>query len=411
MKRSFLNTVLLLLGAVLVFAEGAPEAEVPYFTNSRDVTTSTADSTNYFVVDDEIWSHTRPDLSDIRLLGSDNHEVPYVLVTKGSSRQVEEMPAKIEELGRSGEQTTFVVEVDQNSDFNRVNLTLDTKNFVTQATVDGMDDLHDPKPVRMGPFTLYDFSKEHLGSNFALNLPDLRFRFLRVKVGKEVAPDQVKAATVANETESKALYTDLATLTGAQQKKHSSVYTWKANKAVPLDRVSFDVDGVNFMRPAHVEDEKGNIVASGQISRIKMQAHGKLVQSEDLTLGTNGSHSEHYTIVVENGDDPPLKIRRVVPQAIERRVYFQPNGVARLTVYYGDEKLGAPVYDYAKLFQTSSEAQAGQAKLGPGQHNAAYTGRPDDRPWTDRHPEVLWGAMIIAVAGFGFIAMRSLKKA
>jgi len=101
----------------------------------------------------------------------------------------------------------------------------------------------------------------------------------------------------------------------------------------------------------------------------------------------------------------------VIPQVIERRLYFQPNGVARLTAYYGDDKLGSPTYDYAKLFQTSSEAEAAEAKLGPGQHNAAYTGRPDERPWTDRHPEVLWTAMILAVAGFGFIAMRSLKKA
>jgi hypothetical protein len=263
----------------------------------------------------------------------------------------------------------------------------------------------------MGPFTLYDFSKEHLGSNFALNLPDSRFRFLRIKMGKEVPPADVKSATVANETESKAAYTNLAAITAADQKKHRSVFTWKANKAVPLDRVTFDVDGVNFMRPVHVEDEKGNIIGSGEISRIKMQAHGRLVQSEDLSVGTNGAHSPQYSIVVENGDDAPLKIRRVIPQVIERRVYFQPNGVARLTAYYGDDKLGAPTYDYARLFQTSSEAEAAEAKLGPGQHNAAYTGRPDERPWTDRHPEVLWAAMILAVAGFGFIAMRSLKKA
>jgi|tagenome__1003787_1003787.scaffolds.fasta_scaffold20957406_2 hypothetical protein len=410
MSRPLVSAVLL-LGAVLVFAADAPEASVPYFTNSRDVTSSAAAPTNYFVIDEEIWSHARPDLADIRLLGSDNHEVPYVLLTKGSSKQVEEMPAKVEELGRSGDQTTFVLEMGENSDFNRVNLTIDTKNFVTQATVDGMDDLRDPKPVRMGPFTLYDFSKEHLGSNFALNLPDSRFRFLRVRVGKEISPADVKGASVANETESKALYTDLAEITGSQQKKHTTVLTWKANKAVPLDRVTFDVDGVNFMRPVHVEDEKGNIIASGQISRIKMQAHGRLVQSEDLSVSTNGAHSSQYSIVVENGDDAPLKIRRVIPQVIERRVYFQPNGVARLTAYYGDEKLNAPIYDYAKLFQTSSEAEAAEAKLGPGQHNTAYTGRPDERPWTDRHPEVLWAAMILAVAGFGFIALRSLKKA
>jgi hypothetical protein len=410
MMRSFASAMLL-LATVLVSAESTPDAAVPYFSNSRDVTTSTADPTNYFVVDEEIWSHARPDLADVRLLGSDSHEVPYALVTKGSSRQVEEVPAKVEELGRSADQTTFVVEVPGSSDFNRVTLDIASKNFVTQATVDGMDDLRDAKPVRMGPYTLYDFSKEHLGSNFALNLPESRFRFLRIKLGKEVPPDDVQGATVANETESKAVYTNLAEVTGAQQKKRSSVFVWKANKAVPLDRVSFDVEGVNFLRPVRVEDEKGNTIASGEISRIKMQSHGKLVQSEDLAIVTNGAHSPQYSIVVENGDDAPLKIRRVAPQVIERRIYFQPNGVAHLTAYYGDEKLRSPVYDYSKLFQSALEAQAAPAQLGPGQHNAAYTGRPDERPWTDRHPEVLWAAMILAVAGFGFIAMRSLKKA
>lgn len=409
--KKFLVRALFVLSAALVFAADAPEASVPYFTNSRGVTTSVTAPTNYFVIDEEIWSHARFDLADIRLLGSDNHEVPYVLVTKGSSKQVEEMPAKVEELGRSGDQTTFVLEIGENSDFNRVNLTIETKNFVTQATVDGMDDLRDPKPVRMGPFTLYDFTKEHLGSNLALNLPDSRFRFLRIKIGKEIPPSDVKGATVANETESKAAYTNLAEITAADQKKHRSVFAWKANKAVPLDRVTFDVEGVNFMRLVRVEDEKGNIVGSGEISRIKMQAHGRQVESEDLSVGTNDAHSAQYSVVVENGDDAPLKIRGVIPQVIERRVYFQPNGVARLTAYYGDDKLGSPTYDYAKLFQTSSEAEAAEAKLGPGQHNAAYTGRPDERPWTDRHPEVLWTAMILAVAGFGFIAMRSLKKA
>jgi hypothetical protein len=134
------------------------------------------------------------------------------------------------------------------------------------------------------------------------------------------------------------------------------------------------------------------------------------VQSEDLSIVTNGAHSSQYSIIVENGDDVPLKIRRVMPQVIERRVYFQPSSAAPLKAYYGDEKLGPPVYDYAKLFRADAESQAAIAQLGPGQHNPAYTGRPDDRPWTDRHPEILWGAMILAVAGFGMIAIRSLKK-
>ena len=43
--------------------------------------------------------------------------------------------------------------------------------------------------------------------------------------------------------------------------------------------------------------------------------------------------------------------------------------------------------------------------------NSAYTGRPDDRPWSERHPAVLWAAILAAVALLGGIAVRSIKTA
>ena len=43
--------------------------------------------------------------------------------------------------------------------------------------------------------------------------------------------------------------------------------------------------------------------------------------------------------------------------------------------------------------------------------NAAYHGRPDDRPWSERHRSLLWTAMLLAVAVLGGLAIRSLKAA
>jgi hypothetical protein len=49
--------------------------------------------------------------------------------------------------------------------------------------------------------------------------------------------------------------------------------------------------------------------------------------------------------------------------------------------------------------------------LGAEEANAAYTGRPDDRPWSERHAAVLWVAIIMAVLILGGIALRSMKTA
>jgi hypothetical protein len=81
----------------------------------------------------------------------------------------------------------------------------------------------------------------------------------------------------------------------------------------------------------------------------------------------------------------------------------------QLTLYYGDEKLSPPVYDYAKLFQ--QDKAAALADLRPEAANARYTERSDDRPWSERHPVVLWFAIIAAVLGLTAIAVRSVRTA
>jgi hypothetical protein len=78
-------------------------------------------------------------------------------------------------------------------------------------------------------------------------------------------------------------------------------------------------------------------------------------------------------------------------------------------LYYGDEKLEPPVYDYAKLFQREQGASA--AQIAAEAMNAAFTGRPDDRPWSERHPVVLWAAIVGAVVVLGTIALKSMRTA
>jgi hypothetical protein len=92
---------------------------------------------------------------------------------------------------------------------------------------------------------------------------------------------------------------------------------------------------------------------------------------------------------------------------VERRVSFDPQGKSQLKLYYGDDKLGSPVYDYVRFFK--ADPVAAKAELGPGSHNLAYEGRPDDRPWSERHKTVLWLAMLLAVIVLAALALRGLK--
>jgi hypothetical protein len=127
-----------------------------------------------------------------------------------------------------------------------------------------------------------------------------------------------------------------------------------------------------------------------------------------MDLQTAGRGSGRLTITIDNGDNPPLAIAGAELLSIERRVYFDPHEKSLLRLYYGDAKLNSPVYDYARFFH--ADPSAARAELGPGAHNEAYRGRPDDRPWSERHNAVLWLAMLLAVAGLAALAIRGLRN-
>jgi hypothetical protein len=49
------------------------------------------------------------------------------------------------------------------------------------------------------------------------------------------------------------------------------------------------------------------------------------------------------------------------------------------------------------------------ATLGAEMANAAYQPRPDERPFTEKHPALLWAALIVVIALLGAVALRSFK--
>jgi hypothetical protein len=114
-----------------------------------------------------------------------------------------------------------------------------------------------------------------------------------------------------------------------------------------------------------------------------------------------------WTISIENGDDAPLKLESVRLEMLERNLCFEAQGNGSYLLMYGDPALAAPRYDYATLF--TPQANASQIAAGPEQPNPIYKPRPDARPFTEKHPALLWIALAVVIALLGAIALRSAK--
>lgn len=402
-----------LLTSVLVlmlFAESPsrPLQAIPYFTNTREVHILEPGKQNYFVVDEEIWNHARPDLGDLRLYDGES-PVQYALSEQRDGITSEEIDAKILNLGAVSGHTEFDLDSQGLAEYDRLRLRLDAHDFVATASVSGGDAPGQATRVELPRSTLYDFSKEQLGSNSLLKLPPSSFRYLHVKLSAGVLPQQVKGVTLYNQHEQKASWTRIGSCAAPQQKQRLTVITCTVPERVPLARVDFEItlSQVNFRRIVTVEDSKGQQVSSGEISRVRVNRAGTLVTNEQLSVNVPVTTSQ-LTIHVDNGDNPPLAITATLPLALERRIYFDPQGKSALRLYYGDEKLSAPVYDYARFFGVDS--LPAEAQLEPGSQNPQYAGRPDERPWSERHTAVLWAAMLVAVMGLAALALRGLRS-
>ena len=389
-----------------------PEPAVPYFSNVRDVHIAQPERQNFFIVDEELWAHSRSDLGDLRLYDGDS-AVQYSLSEQRAGASSEEVEAKILNLGSVSGHTEFDLDTRGLAEYDRIRLRLDARDFVAKALVSGGSAPGKASEIELRPSTLYDFTKEQLGSNSFLKLPASSFRYLHIRLSPGILPQQVKGATVANLREQQASWTKVGSCAAPQAKQRKTEIACEVPPRVPLNRMFFRVEPaqVNFRRAVSVEDAKGTQVGSGEISRVRVNRAGTLVTAEELAVNIFGLNSDgssaHLTLTIDNGDNTPLTILAAEPLSLERRLYFDPQGKTALTLYYGDEKLSGPVYDYARFFHL--DTSPAEAQLGPGAHNAQYTGRPDDRPWSERHMGVLWAAMILAVLALGVLALRGLR--
>ena len=401
-----LATSLLLLFAVADVPTRL-EPAIPYFSNVRQVQIAEPDRQNFFVVDREIWNDSRPDLGDLRLYDGES-PVPFAISEQREGISSEEVEAKILNLGSVSGHTEFDLDAESLTEYDRIRLRLDAHDFIATASVSGGSSPGKATEVELTDATLYDFSKEQLGSNFQLKLPTSSFRYLHIKLSPGIRPQQLNSAAIYDLREQQASWTKVGSCAAPQNQPHLTLISCNLPQKVPLSRVLFHVDPaqVNFRRSVSLEDAKGRQFASGEISRVRINRAGTLVTDEKLSLNVFGN-GDAITIKVDNGDNPPLAVTALEPLTVERRIYFDPKGKTTLSLYYGDPKLSAPIYDYARFFH--ADASPAEARLAAAAHNPQYVGRPDERPWSDRHTAILWTAMIAAVLALTVLALRGLR--
>lgn len=380
------------------------------------------------VLDAPAYAHTRPSLADLRLFDAAT-EIPYALTTSQASARAGH--ATVLNLGLRAGHIVFDLEMPPGP-YSTVTLDLTGQNFLASASVTGLDQLGTccDGGVSLGIFTLFDLAAQHLGRSTSLALAEASFPYLHIDLavssapghpGFGATPQMVTGAEVPPSREAQTLFTAVAQTTSIVRNGQTSVATFSLPAQVPVERIAFELDPAdqtNFSRTVRiVSTPAGSSKATypeeiaGEISRVRFTSAGKLIRQQTLeipaVLGSNSRLRTTVQVIVENGDDRPLALRAIRLEMRERKVCFDapPGPVA---MFYGDPVLPPPVYDYSRLFSPAEASQS--AALGPETMNQRYVAPVEVITLTERHPELLWIALLAAVAILGTIAFRSARR-
>jgi hypothetical protein len=402
-------------------------ADPQFFRYQRTITLPAGVGQACIVISPQIFPNAAPSLKDIRLY-QERREVPYA-ITLSEPSQPDSESARVLNLGLRGRTIVFDLAMPARP-YTEVQLDLTGKDYLATAKVSGTNDPGAASSTSLGEFTLFDLSAQHLSRNTTLPLQESSFPYLHIELTASPAPGNptftmtprmVVGATVPPSREAQTLYTTAVETNAVTQRGQKTIATFVLPERVPIERVSFALAPdfkSNFSRDVRISDRPAGTPPAaseniaGTILRVKLTQAGREIHEQQLsipaTIGSNLQSAATVEAAVENGNDTPLPITAVRLEMRQRKLCFDAPASERLTLYYGDPALAAPRYDYARFFSTTGSVRT--ADLGPEQSNAEYRPRPDTRPITERHPELLWIALLAVICSLGVVAVHSSKR-
>jgi hypothetical protein len=438
-----------LAAIALLLATATASPEIRYFRYERTLQNLPQHpSQACLVLDAGIFAHAAPQLADLRLYRGST-ETPYV-VHFAPPIQVAESAIQPLNLGVRGGQTVFDADLHeaglQQADMNEakysdLELSVTAQNFIATVIVSGSREQTGKNETgrnetisnetKLGSYTIFDLTRQRLGRSTVLHLPESDFEYLHFQIAGPLPPDTITGLSVTRLPVSLPKYEMVAESSHITQKAHSSILEFTVPAHVPVDRLVFQPKAepgpgsINFSREVRITVAPiaqppatdaarplPSSTSSGTLLRVHRVLDGHRLDEEHLAIDAawiDSTTPSKWTITIDNGDDAPLPLQSVQLQMLQRTLCFEAAENAGYTLYYGDPALSAPRYDYATLF--TSQTDASPIAAAPEQPNPALQPRPDDRPFTEKHPALLWAALIAVIALLGGIALKSARPA
>lgn len=408
--------LLLLLPLATAFAADFPSAWRSW-RYSRPIEAPRSDTLNYLTLDREVFSHSENRLRDLRIIDDSGRELPYDVRTQVTPPpEPVRVPATLRENSFvPGKLTQVVLDLGERVRFhNSLRVQTPESDFINWVEVAASDDAHIWRIVNpRAPISR--FRKDNLEGSQTVRYSENNARYLRVRILEagesfQVTDIEVFSSPVATTEISEQTGMPFLSSQTPDQNGDNSQTQWTldlGSESIPLAKFVFETSQPEFYRAVRIrtstDQKEWQFAGGGEIHRYT--AGGKT--EESLTVQCYESWGPRYWRVdVLNGNDAPLSAVHLSLTMPLRFLLFHPAPGRSYRLIYGNARANSPQYDLARTLQIPAVAAMSHPGMGPEEANSNYA---DPRAFTERHPNLLWIALGVAVALLGFAAVRAMR--
>jgi hypothetical protein len=360
----------------------------------------------------EIYAHCRPGCEDVRIVNSSGGEVPFVVEARYAARNVESRAARVlENSFVPSEYTQVIGDLGEGfASYDRVRVETSRADFIVWAEVGLSDDAKTWRVVEARA-PIARFRSRAVEGTQTISFQGLSSRYVRVRIADQSAKFPVNGISVLNEKEVRQQTANVAGSFTQEKSADQTETVWQTSLASlnqPVAELTVQTGSPEFYRAVRIsassDGQEWSYWGSGVIYRYKQ---GEKIRELLLIEFPEITGNRLLRVEIINGNDQPLANVRFVPAAVPRTLAFKLVPGQSYRLIYGNEKAGWPQYDLGRYFDSSpAKPDYLQLSLGPEEETANYR---DPRPFTERHPEVLWGALALAIVLIGLTALKTLR--
>ncbi len=362
----------------------------------------------------EMYAHCRPDCEDVRIVNSSGEGVSYVAEGRPVPRNAEAHAARvIENSFVRGQYTQVIGDLGQaHPNYDRVKLETNRPDFIVWAEVALSDDAKTWRVVEAHA-PIARFRSRAVDGTQTIPFQGLSSRYIRVRIADPSAQFPVSGISVFYEESPQAAQTREVAVAFSQEKStdptESSWRTTLGSLNQPISELEIATDTPEFYRAVRIsgssDGQEWSYWGSGVVYRYPQGKQMRELLRIDFPEATG---NKLLRVEVINGNDEALANLHLALMAVPRTLAFKQVAGQRYRLIYGNEKALRPQYDLGHYLDSGPTKPVYRIlALGPEEETANYR---DPRPFTERHPELLWSALGAAILLIGLTAIKALSS-